>query len=267
MTLDWAWKVWDNTIASLRQIPTMTLDAKDRRACALRYGVFLCHVNRHLARGLDDQVLGWFLGRGKDEVAVLNQDVWDIVKAVLLHLVVQGALRTTTILEGLVWPAWLLASSLSDEQSSASEVHLGAANDLCRRLLLTEDCGSDMLPPKNLLEVHGIRTRRQDVYREPYFPSMIGNIPILVALENNAHVSEQLRRDAQDIRQSLCEDKLFRQGVFRNLDVVRVAFEQSMQIAERNGDNIFKPTIAALSIILGESTKGMFFLSRSSPLF
>ncbi|KAJ3876102.1 hypothetical protein F5051DRAFT_44422 [Lentinula edodes] len=255
MSLNWAWKVWDNTIASLRQIPTVTLDIKERRSCALRYGIFLHHVNRHLATGLDDHVLGWFLGRGKDEVAVLSQDVWDIVKVVLLYLVVQGALRTTTILEGLVWPAWLLAASLSDDREPASDVHLGAANDLCRRLLLTEDCSSDMIPPTNLLEVHCIRTRRQDVYREPYFPSMIAKIPILVSLENSNRVSEQLRQDAQEIRQLLCEDKLFRQGVFRNLDVVRVAFEQSMQIAEGNGENIFKPTIAALSMILGENTE------------
>ncbi|KAF8828838.1 hypothetical protein HHX47_DHR3000082 [Lentinula edodes] len=258
MSLNWAWKVWDNTIASLRQIPTVTLDIKERRSCALRYGIFLHHVNRHLATGLDDHVLGWFLGRGKDEVAVLSQDVWDIVKVVLLYLVVQGALRTTTILEGLVWPAWLLAASLSDDRGPASDVHLGAANDLCRRLLLTEDCSSDMIPPTNLLEVHCIRTRRQDVYREPYFPSMIAKIPILVSLENSNRVSEQLRQDAQEIRQLLCEDKLFRQGVFRNLDVVRVAFEQSMQIAEGNGENIFKPTIAALSMILGENTEGPF---------
>ncbi|KAJ3781694.1 hypothetical protein GGU10DRAFT_98188 [Lentinula aff. detonsa] len=255
MTLDWAWKVWDNTIASLRQIPTVTADITERRSCALRYGVFLYHVNRHLANGLDEQVLGWFLGRGKDEVAVLSQDVWDIVKVVLLYLVVQGALRTTTILEGLVWPAWLLAASLSNDQGPALEVHLGAANDLCRRLLLAEDCSSDMIPPTNLLEVHCIRTRRQDVYREPYFPSMIANIPILVSLENNTHVSEHLRQDAQEIRQSLCEDKSFRQGIFRNLNAVRVAFEQSMQIAEENGENIFKPFIAALSMILGETTK------------
>ncbi|KAJ4468328.1 hypothetical protein J3R30DRAFT_3305964 [Lentinula aciculospora] len=262
MTLDWAWKVWDNTIASLRQIPTVSLDIRERRSCALRYGIFLYHVNRHLANGLDDQVLGWFLERGKDEVAVLSQDVWDIVKVVLLYLVVRGALRTTTILEGLVWPAWLLGASVSDDQGPALWVYLGAANDLCRRLLLTEDCSSDMIPPTNLLEVHCIRTRRQDVYREPYFPSMIANIPILVSLENNTRVSEQLRQDAQEIRQLLCEDKLFRQGVFRNLDAVRIAFEQSMQIAEGNGENVFKPTIAALSMILGETMKGALELSH-----
>ncbi|KAJ3761793.1 hypothetical protein EV360DRAFT_37070 [Lentinula raphanica] len=256
MTFEWAWKVWDNTIASLRQIPTVTADINERRSCALRYGVFLYHVNRHLANGLDEQVLRWFLGRGKDEVAILNQDVWDIVKVVLLYLIVRGALRTTTILEGLVWPAWSIAASLSDDQGPTLEVHLGAANDLCRRLLLSEECSSDMIPPTNLLEVHCIRTRRQEVYREPYFPSMIANIPILVSLENNSHVPQHLRQDAQEIRQSLCEDQLFRQGVFRNLNAVRVAFEKFMLVSEGNGDNIFKQTIAALGIILGESTEG-----------
>ncbi|KIK68882.1 hypothetical protein GYMLUDRAFT_67582 [Collybiopsis luxurians FD-317 M1] len=252
MTLDWGWKVWDNTMASLRQIPAFASDTEARRSCAVRYGIFLYHVNRHLASGFDDQVLGWFLERGKDQVAVLTQDVWDIVKIVLLHLVVHGALRTTTILEGLVWPAWHRGAYLSGEPTITLDLHLSAANDLFRRLLLKEDCSSDMIPPTNLLEVHCIRTRRQDVYREPQFPSMIANVPILVSLENNPRVPEQLRHDAEEIRQLLCEDKLFRQAVFRNLDAVRIAFEKSM---EGNDDDIFRPTIAALSMILGESTE------------
>ncbi|KAF5388867.1 hypothetical protein D9757_005681 [Collybiopsis confluens] len=255
MSLNWGWKAWDNTMASLRQIPAISSDPAVYHACALRYGTFLYHVNRHLANGLDDQVLGWFLERGRDQVATLSQDVWDIVKAVLLHLVVQGALRTTTILEGVVWPGWYLGASLSGEPTATLAIHLRAVNDLCRRLLLTEDCISDMIPPTNLLEVHCVRTRRQDVYREPYFPSMIANIPILVSLENNVRIPEPLRRDAQEIRQSLCEDKLFRQAVFRNLDSVRIAFEKSMALSEGNADDIFKPTIAALSMILGESTE------------
>ncbi|EEB98785.1 hypothetical protein MPER_01650, partial [Moniliophthora perniciosa FA553] len=100
MSFDWAWKVWDNTIASLRQIPVMTPDTRTRRTLALRYGTFLWHVDQHLPAGLDGQVLRWFLGPGRNEMAALSVDAWDVVTVVLLYLSVHGALQTTTILEG-----------------------------------------------------------------------------------------------------------------------------------------------------------------------
>lgn len=99
MSADWAWKVWDNAVASLRQVPQMTPDVMDRRACALRYGAFLLHVDQHLPSGLDDHVLRWFLGPGKKEIAGLSVDIWDALTVVLLYLVVHGALKTTTILK------------------------------------------------------------------------------------------------------------------------------------------------------------------------
>ena len=71
---DWAWKVWDNTIASLRQLPVMVQDVSSQRACALRYAEFLLHVDQHLPRGFDDQIRSWLTGSGRNEVAVL----WEI---------------------------------------------------------------------------------------------------------------------------------------------------------------------------------------------
>jgi len=183
MSFDWAWKVWDNTVASLRQVPMLRSDIVGRRACALRYGIFLWHVDQHLPTSLDDQVLRWFLGPGKNEVAALSVDAWDVLTVVLLYLSVHGALKTTTILRGLVYPAWLLGAYASPgQQGQCLENCLSAANNLFKHLLLREDGSSETMPPTDLLDVQCIRTRRQDVYREPHFSLLVASIPQLVAL-------------------------------------------------------------------------------------
>ncbi|THV06762.1 hypothetical protein K435DRAFT_711026 [Dendrothele bispora CBS 962.96] len=251
-SVNWAWKVWDNTVATLRQIPHMTADVVGRRVQALRYGTFLWNVDQHLPAGLDDQVLRWFLGPGKNEVAVLSAEVWDIFAVVLLYLVVHGALKTTTILNGLVYPAWTLAASVSgNPQVQSLEAYLHAANDLCQRLLLKEECNTDVMPPSSLLDLQGLGTRRQDVYEEPHFPLLIGTLPILLSVENNISLDERLRDEAKDIRQRLCMEERFRQGVFRNLDIVRSAFERPL---EDTRDDVCKTTMAALRMVLGEPT-------------
>ncbi|KAG7090909.1 hypothetical protein E1B28_009986 [Marasmius oreades] len=255
MSFCWAWKVWDNTFASLRQIPAMTSDITTRRVYALRYGTFLWHVDQHLPMGLDGQVLRWFLGQGKNEMTALGIDGWDVVIVVLLYLSVHGALKTTSILEGLVYPAWHLgASATTEAQAQSIETYLRAANSLCQQLLVKEDCNDDLLPPTNLIDVQCLRTRRQAVYREPHFPLLITNIPVLVLLENNNSSSESLRKEAKDIRHWLCEKDPFRQGVYRNLDKVREAFESSLQITEGTSEDISKQTVTALRVVLGEGT-------------
>jgi len=126
------------------KIPVMTLDVADRQACALCYGRFLLHVDQHLPGGIDDQVLQWFLGTGKNEVSALSADAWDVLTFVLLYLTVHGALTATTILRGLVYPAWRLSASANSEQQGESlAIFLGAANNLCDILLLRDAAGTD----------------------------------------------------------------------------------------------------------------------------
>ena len=79
---DWAWKVWDNTIASLRQLPAMMSDVPSRRICALRYAAFLLHVDQHLPRGFDEQIRSWLMGSGRSEIAALTTETWDVVTVV-----------------------------------------------------------------------------------------------------------------------------------------------------------------------------------------
>lgn len=251
---DWAWKVWDNTVASLRQVPLIVPETTERQIVAQRYGNFLRHVDRHLPRGLDESVLEWFLGRGQNEISAISAEAWEIVVMVLVFLAVHGALETTTILRGLVYPCWRMGASLSHQQDSASfDLLLTAANTICSHLLLQENEDDKA----DLLDDQCIRTRRHNVYREPHFPFLVSSIPVLVALENNKYVAETHRLRCRAIRCMLCEREQFRRGVFRNLAVVREAFEQTLPVSEACGD-LTKDIITALKVVLCESIDGMW---------
>ena len=254
---DWAWKVWDNTVASLRQIPSMTQDVDAQRACALRYGCFLWRIDQHLPHGLDGDVLQWFLGPGKSEVVALSTDAWDVLNVVLLYLAVNDALKTTTIMEGLVYPAWQLGATGTSGQH-VPETYLYAANSLCFRLLLQDDGGNDMVPPTDLSEVQSIRTRRRAVYDEPHFPLLVGSIPMLISLENNPDVPDALRNESTSLRCRLCQGSGFRQGAYRNLDVIREAFEGSPYLMDSypSSESLCKRAVAGLRMILCDSRDG-----------
>ncbi|KAF8170267.1 hypothetical protein K438DRAFT_1982787 [Mycena galopus ATCC 62051] len=252
MSFDWAWKVWDNTVASLRQIPSMSPDPSNRRICALRYAAFLGHVDQHLPKGLDEEVLQWFIGPGMNEVAALEADAWDVLTIVLLHLSVHGALQTTTILQGLVYPAWQLAASASNAQQGQSrEILLRAVNVLFQQLLLQEDGGRETGAPVDLLDLQRIRTRRQAVYREPHFLFLVSSVPLLVSLESNENLSQDIRKDLASLRLALSEHDDFRHGAFRNLDAIRETFEHSLQVEEAD-ENRAKSMVAALRVILSD---------------
>ncbi|KAF8160920.1 hypothetical protein B0H34DRAFT_795767 [Crassisporium funariophilum] len=255
-SLDWAWKVWDNTVASLRQIPSMTHDMEARRACALRYGSFLWRVDQHLPNGLDGDVLQWFLGPGRSEVAALSADAWDVLNVVLLYLAVTGALKTTTILQGLVYPAWQLGATGVADQILIPEMYLCAANSLCFHLLLQDDGSGDTMPPTDLFEIQCIRTSRQAVYNEPHFPLLVASIPTLISLENNQEIPEALRNESTSLRCRLCQGSGFRQGAYRNLDIIREAFENSpfLMDLDSSSESLSKRAIAGLRMILCDST-------------
>ncbi|KAJ7072521.1 hypothetical protein C8F01DRAFT_1104256 [Mycena amicta] len=249
---DWACKVWDNVVASVRQIPFMFPDLPRQRACAIRYGVFLWHVNEHLPRGLDEEVLKWFLGPGRNEVAKLEAEAWVVLTVVFLRLAVHGALQATTILQGLVYPAWQLGAATSSPQEGQSrEVLLRAVNSLFEQLLLRHDGGNE---PMNLLESQRMQTRRQAVYEHPHFLLLIASIPLLVSLESNEHLSQEIRAAFTSLRLTLSSHHDFRQGAFGNLDAIRDTFNQSL-LEEEVDDNRAKVMVGALRALLSESSE------------
>ena len=263
---DWAWKVWDNTVASLRQIPSMTQNVDARRACALRYGCFLWRIDQHLPHGLDGDVLQWFLGPGKSEVVALSADAWDVLSVVLLYLVVNDALKTTTIMEGLVYPAWQLGAAGNSDQVHVLETYLYTANNLCSHLLLQDDGGNNTMPPIDLSEAQSIRTRCQAVYEKPHFPMLVASIPTLISLENNQDVPEALQNESTSLRCRLCQGSGFRQGAYRNLDLVREAFESSPYLMDSypSSESLSKRAVAGLRMILCDSREGMGYSYLSS---
>ena len=254
---EWAWKVWDNTVASLRQIPVMIPEIAGRRICALRYGIFLCHIDQHLALGLDAEVSQWFVGPGKNEVAALTSDAWGVFTVVLLHLSAHGALKTTTLLKALVYPALQQAASLPEGYHDHNlEQLIRSADDLCRRLLISEKINNDGMPPMNLLELQAIRTRRQDVYHASHFPLLAANIPLLICVENNRHIPHNIRRDLSSLRHSLSLDPNIRQGAYRNLEVIRNSFEESCDAFEQPAEVFSKHIIGGLRMLLSDANEG-----------
>ncbi|KAK7026714.1 RNA polymerase II mediator complex subunit [Paramarasmius palmivorus] len=84
---------------------------------------------------------------------------------------------------------------------------------------------------------------------EPHFPLPITNIPVL-------DISEDLGQPAKVIRQRLCEADPFRQGVYRNLSIVREAFKRTLQLTEETTEELSKQTVAASRMAFGKGTEG-----------
>ncbi|THH13392.1 hypothetical protein EW146_g6819 [Bondarzewia mesenterica] len=251
---DWAWRVWDNTFASLRIKPQVPQDAATARARALLYAEFLLHIDEHLPHGLDEHVLNWFSGPGVAELIAIDADAWDCVMVALLYLTMQGALSTTTILQGLVYPMWQRALNPSSPAgvqaiSQPPEVYLRAAHEIFARLMLRTEGSGDEIPPTDFLQSQRIRTRRQDVFADPHLLLLISNIPVLVFIENSSHIPEELRQLSSAIRHAVCDITEFRQGVYRDLNAVRDAFERWLQY-DTLDEVLVEPLMDALRLIL-----------------
>ncbi|KAH8119597.1 hypothetical protein DFH11DRAFT_1501865 [Phellopilus nigrolimitatus] len=250
---NWTWTVWDNIIASLRQLPTMFPDAAARQFCALRYAKFLLHVDLHSADGIDGHVLQWFMGPGLNEVKALCSDAWDVASVVFMHLAVHGAVRITTLLQGVVYPAWRTGSSIgSAPQFEDNKAFLLATNTLCKLLLVDSlTVSEDGLPPFDLLEMQKLRTRRKDVYRDANFRLLAENMPALVFVESNEYIEEGFRNEAEELRHSICWEVDFRLGAARNVGVVVAAFANPLD-PKGIQENMHEPLISALRLVFND---------------
>ena len=115
------------------------------------------------------------------------------------------------------------------------------------------------MSPIEPFEVQSIRTRRQEVYDEPHFPLLVSSIPTLISLEINEGLPKALRLESTSLRCQLCQESGFRQGAYRNLDIIREAFENSPYLTDEDptSENLSKRTIAGLRMILCDSTDGV----------
>ncbi|KAI0026676.1 hypothetical protein K488DRAFT_65362, partial [Vararia minispora EC-137] len=250
---DWGWRVWDNTFASLRLKPDIAVDIVTAQARALCYAEFLLHVDGHLPNGLDEHISRWLEGPGIAELVAIDAEAWDCVIFALLFLVVHGALSATTVLQGLVYPLWQFALAAPDgahgTTAQSPEVYLRAAHDIFARLLLNTACTTDGIPPTNFMDLQRVHTRRQDVFVRPHIQLLIAHIPTLVFLEHSRGVSTELGKLSGTIRQAVCEVPEFRQGVYRDLNAVRDAFESSSKL-ETLEESLVEHLMDALRLIL-----------------
>ena len=229
--------------------------SEDRYASS--YGLFLWHIDQHLASGLDEEVLHWLTRPGSSQIGSFSSEMWNALSTVLIYLVAHRSLRITTVLSGLVFPAWQQGASMTADGSHIEDyiaTYVRAANSLCEALLLRRHNCDDTL----LEDIHHnqcIESRQQMVYSEPFFSTFISKIPPLIHLENNTCLPEDVRSQTSDLRRKLCQEESFRQGAFRNLDNTREAFERSLTFSETN-DDLGKSLINGLRLILCSDDEG-----------
>lgn len=230
---EWSSKVWDNTVASLRQISTLNFNPAVCRTYARRYANLLSGVDQRLPHGLDEYVLKWLLGPGITELRTLNRDVWLIFVPTLVNLVVMDAVSTTTILQGLVYPAWSAAASATNQEDAENiSTHLSPATSLFELLLLRDQVTSEDaedICADSLMSLQRIVTRRRTVFSQDHFPSLVAAIPTLVLLEHNHRLPGAIRTRINVLRSRLCQRHDLKQAVYRDLDQVRTVFERPLE--------------------------------------
>ena len=262
---EWSSKVWDNTVASLRQISTLNFNPAVCRTYARRYADLLSGVDQRLPHGLDDHVLEWFLGPGTTELRTLNWDLWLVFVPTLVNLVVMDAISTTTLLQGLIYPAWSAAASVTNkEEADAISTYLRPATSLFELLLLRDQVTSEDdqdICVDDLMSLQRIVTRRGRVFFQEHFPSLVAAIPTLVLLEHNPHLSEAIQTRISVLRSRLCQNHDFKQAVYRDLDQVRTLFEQPLETDGSPG-YLRESLVVALRLALDDGSPSRSLLSQ-----
>ncbi|KAH8828126.1 hypothetical protein DL96DRAFT_1797537 [Flagelloscypha sp. PMI_526] len=251
--VDWGWKVWDDTFASLRQLPTMYPDASPRRLVMTRYISFLEHVDKHLPAGLNQHVLKWLLGSGQAEINSLSAEAWDVVVPVLFELVLRSAIQCTTLLHGIIYPTWRAAASISshDNTSTASGRNASVMRLSNAILCANFDALQGINSSINLFVAHRLCTQRKLVFRDSNFPLLVGGILSLVWIECNEHLEDDFRSQAASLREQISADRSFARGAYLHLDKLRALCETELRSAVEFGQT----TVAQLII----STVGRVF--------
>lgn len=250
---NWTWVVWDNVVASLRQVPTMLSTPSERRAIAIRYSTLLLHVDLHSADRVDTQASQWFASTGFNEMRTMTSETWEVASTLCLHLAIHSALKIPTLLQGVVYPAWRIGSAIeSSSQFKDLEIFLRASNQLCKDLLVHDAAGiGDGLPPVDLLEIQKLKTRRKAVYRDVDFRPLAESLPSLVFAENNEYINLDFRNDAMELRRALCCMVDFRLAAARNLGVVVAAFANP-QDPKGTQESMHDPLVSALRLIFND---------------
>jgi hypothetical protein len=218
----WATMIWDHVFTSLCTVPRTTPDTQ-KSEIATRYVAFLVKLSSHVISGLDSYMREW-LSTGTNDL-LEAEHIYDLLELVLLRLVLTGVLSPCTILEGLVYPTWVLASGLSEPRPSVSRL-VELANDLTERLIVTDDVPPmpSLLPPSTLSEVLELSARRLPASNNATFLEFINKFPCLVALEIQPHIGAEVHASSRALRIMLVNQPQIATLSSRYMDVVRDSF-------------------------------------------
>ncbi|CAE7226860.1 unnamed protein product [Rhizoctonia solani] len=218
----WAAVVWDHVFTSLRSVP-QTIPHVQKSEIALRYVTFLVKLSSHSISGLDSCVREW-LSTGTNDL-LEAEHTYELLEHVLLRLVLAGVLSPSTILEGLVYPTWSLASGLQEPKPSVSRL-AELANDLAERLIVTDDVPSttSLFPPTTLPEVFELSARRIPAASNATFLAFINKFPCLVAMEIQPHLEASIQASSRALRIMIVNQPQMATLSSRYMDVVRDSF-------------------------------------------
>ena len=182
-----------------------------------------------------------------------------------MNLVVTDAISTTTLLQGVIYPAWGAAASVTNREGAETiSTYLSPATSLFELLLLRDQVTPEDdqdIRVDDLMSLQRIVTRRGRVFSQEHFPSLVAAIPTLVLLEHNPHLSEAIQTRISILRSKLCQRHDFKQAVYRDLDQVRTLFEQPLETDGSPG-YLRESLVVALRLALDDGSPSRSLLSQ-----
>ncbi|KZT32862.1 hypothetical protein SISSUDRAFT_472618 [Sistotremastrum suecicum HHB10207 ss-3] len=230
---NFGWVLWDNAFASLRQITAIHKEAEKHMPCARLYATFLYHLHELMPGDFDSQVRNWLTGSGKGELAALSSDTWPLFAALLLDLVVRGALQSSTVIIGVLCPAWRIHSSPVVPLPPNTNAMLRACQLLGTRLLLCSQrekfYGS---PALALRDMQRLFSQREAFVLDGIFQQVLESIPTLVALELHPGLEDDIKTSMTNLRLACLQSSLFRRLICKKPDHLVFAVKKALASAD-----------------------------------
>lgn len=221
----------------------------------------MLHVDEHSADGIDTHALKWFVGPGQNEIVSMTPDAWAMCVMLFIRLVVQGTLKITTLLDGVIYPAWVRGTQAdSVEKWTSACVALHAANALFRSLLLQSEESMSIdgaSPPTELSDMQRLKARRGEVYQEAHFRRLMDTLPALVLIQNNSSVEEPYRSQAHDLVIEICKSPDFCLAALRYFNTVLTTFVRALEPG-RFPEEIHNSLMTTLHLVFNNGVQGKY---------
>lgn len=240
---NWVLSVWDNIVASLRQIPGMTINEDDRVTYALRYASCLLHIDALLPLPMD--LSEWFTGSGRNELIALDASVWNLLNQVLLYLCLHGSLVISDVLAYVVYSIWASAAEVTSESEGQSAACPSlAVNQLFKLLVLDTELPSHPILPITLSNAYSLHSFRRDVYRHPCFVQLLWGVKALSMMSQSMHLPSNVCESSEKLHATIVADSLFRQGLYAEHERLRPTSSRAPSLQPGEDDMVVDSTVA-----------------------